>query len=137
MTTNLNLRLARRENQDVKTFEKCFEGGKVSLDLDMARQFDAERAWDCNGFTNIRTTEDSEIKSIGRTRINKIPTYTVYGWKSSGYSHWEPPDVWEVELSKEKSLVDALLMVDFHERRQQFDCFAEGEFWEKQAEMGW
>lgn len=128
MTSQLTL--ARRENKDIKSFLNCF-GGEVTFDRDNRVDFDGERAWEYKGFTIVRTTEEYERKSIGRSVFDLVPVYQIYGWQSSGYSYWEPPDVWEVDMGKQPTILKALLEIDKLEREDMLRGYMEGEFWEQ------
>ena len=129
----MNLKLARRENREARSYFKCF-GVPVTVDKDMASDFDVERAWCHKGYTVTRNVVDQEQKAIGRTNVIKVPRYTVWEWKSSGYSYWEPPDIWENELDSFPTLSTALLAIDSYERGNILENYVEGEFWEQQAE---
>ena len=134
----MHLRTARHENEVIKSFEKCFKE-KVEFNSHFAKSCDNgdnwPRCWTYHYCDILRTMEERERKCIGRVEKILVPVYTVYTYVSSGYSHWEPPDVEEVEVGTFDTLAEALLEVDKMERQQAFANFCEGEFWAEQAKL--
>lgn len=126
------LRQARNENEIARHLQEQL-GIKIKIENHFAREVDGQRGWEYNGYQIIRTEEETEIKSIGRRSRQMKFNYTLWGWVSTGYSHWEPDDVDAIEICSFDSLLAAVLEIDKIEKMNKVESSMEAEFWAKQV----
>lgn len=85
----LQLRLARLENREVKDFNRLMKQS-VTQDRDFHVDVDDDRSWNYDGLQITRGSKIEEAKSIGRSRDMLVPEYVVWIPDCIPATRWEP-----------------------------------------------